>query len=585
MSIQLMLAREDGRPYLAEEGCDPDEATKAAAPATEEAFSNFREDFEQPNDLSKQRWGLIVPEGPEGKRLTELMAPLIAARKEEQGEQPFIFTVPPDMTSSQAADWWGKVYNGKSYNSVALTETNRPRYLLILGDPRQISWEAQQYFSANAYVGRLSFPDDAGYKAYMYKLLAYERAAKIEEKKVRAMFFTVLDGTAATSTGHTGLMKPTIAALEEEYVAKALEAAGLVQLGKDTPVTPEEFLQANESRDPTMLFTISHGIGAAANVEDNERRRIQGAMSFGQGKRITAEDVAGRPFLPGGAWFFFACFSAGTPTRTAYRHWLARLKEAGLAVRQSDIDGVLTSLAKDESFVAALPQAALANPDGPLAVMGHVDLAWTFSFQDGLSKSFRSSRFQNVFRGIVERARIGPSYYDLQRVFNVANNDLTGMLNEEEEARELNRTLADEKDRPLRKAGLWMLRQDLTAYVLLGDPAARIAATASPDEVRKVVANVVTEASDAAAGLSPEDEMGDSPAPTEGDGPLNNVPAAAALGTIDPAKIEAAVFPKIGDEALEAIAKHFGVPRAELDAWMTTYQEAGRAAVRNKNSA
>jgi len=86
MSIQLMLAREDGRPYLAEEGCDPDEATKAAAPATEEAFSNFREDFEQPNDLSKQRWGLIVPEGPEGKRLTELMAPLIAGRRRSHQE-------------------------------------------------------------------------------------------------------------------------------------------------------------------------------------------------------------------------------------------------------------------------------------------------------------------------------------------------------------------------------------------------------------------------------------------------------------------------------------------------------------------
>lgn len=584
MSIQLMLAREDGSPYLSDEGCDPDTAAGSATAIDEFQLLHAREDFSDPNDLAKQHWGLIVPEGTEGQRLAQLMAPLIAARREQQGgDKPFVFTVPPNMTAEAARKWWGSVYNNSSYNGVKLTELNRPRYLLILGDPTEVSWEAQQCFSADAFVGRLSFLNDAGYEAYIHKILAYERAAKAAERKVRAAFYTVLDGTAATSTGDRGLMKPTIAALQENYASNQFPASEILPLGANSPLTPEDFIRALESRYPTMLFTISHGVGAAANVDEMERRRIQGAMSFGQGKRITGEDVANRPFLPGGAWFFFACFSAGTPTKTAYQHWLASLKQAGLNVRQSDIDGVLTSLAKERSFVAALPQAALANPDGPLAVMGHVDLAWTFSFQDGLSRAFRPSRYHNIFRGIVDHARIGPAYFDLQRVFNFANSELTDMIDSEERARAINEPLPEDKERSLRKAGLWMLRQDLTAYVLLGDPAASVAASASEEEVRNAIPNIVTEKPADVSTTNPSTTS--SPNAFAGDMPDNAPAEPNSLAKVDPAKVEAAVFPKLGDEALEAIAKHFGVPRAELDGWMNTYAEGGRAAVRAKNSA
>lgn len=569
MSIELLLAAQDGTAILSE-GL-PDEAA-VQTPAEEEGeFLGFPQTDKDPNDLLAQRWGLIVPEGDDGDRLEQIMAPLIAFRKEQQdGKDPIVFRAPAGMSAEQAGDWWANVYNDEKIDL-----RDRPRYLLILGDANQISWEAHQRFASSAFVGRLAFPKESGYEAYMHKLLAYERAARKGQQKVRAVFHTVRDGTLATATGYRGLMSPTVAVAKEGLGKNEFQVSEIVDLNENNNVSPEDFLRTAALRDPTMLFSISHGLGMSKDTADEERRRFQGAMSFGGGKKITADDVAAKPFLPGGAWFFFACFSAGTPAKTAYEHWLQSLKDAGMKVKQSDIDAVLTSLAQ-ESFVAALPQAALANPDGPLAVMGHVDLAWTFSFQDG-SKKFRPSRFHGIFQGLVDHSRVGCSFYDLQRVFVDANADLTNMINEDERARQRNTPLADAATRPLKKAGLWMLRQDLTAYVLLGDPAARLAAPATPEEVRTVPSIVTTKASSAApsADVKPEPSASAGDTPTFAETPI----ATKSLATVDPARIEDAVFATVGGEAMEAIAKHFGVARGDLDAWVAAYRKGGRAAV------
>jgi hypothetical protein len=577
MAIELLLADEEGRPFLSE-GL-PDEAAAPEKEEEEAGFFGFPQIDKDPNDLKAQPWALIVPEGPEGKRLEEIVAPLRAFRKEQQGKDPIVFRAPAGMSAEQAGEWWATVYNSED---IALRD--RPRYLLILGDANLISWESQQRFASSAFVGRLAFAKEAGYEAYMHKLLAYERAALSGPQKLRAMFHTVRDGTAATSIGHRGLMSPTVAAAQEGLGKNEFQVDKIVDLNENGPLSPDDFLRAAALRDPTLLFSISHGLGMSAETAEEERRRFQGAMSFGQGKKITADDVANKPFLPGGAWFFFACFSAGTPAETAYRHWLQNMKDAGVNVRQSDIDAVLTSLAREKSFVAALPQAALANPDGPLAVMGHVDLAWTFSFQDA-SKKFRPSRFHGTFQGIVDHSRIGCSFFDLQRVFIDANSDLTDMLDAEERARRKNETLPDAKTRPQKKASLWMLRQDLTAYVLLGDPATRVAAVASAEEVRKVP-SIVTGSATSVERAPTLDTKTEASAPGGATGAFAETPPAMtnSLANIEPARIEEAVFAKVDDEAMNAIARQFSVARGHLDAWIATYKEGGLAAVRAKRS-
>lgn len=182
---------------------------------------------------------------------------------------------------------------------------------------------------------------------------------------------------------------------------------------------------------------------------------MQGAMSFGGGTKITAEDLASRTFLPNGLWFYFACFGAGTPQGSAYHHWLAALRDVGLFGR--NIDGVLASLPGEHEgpFVAALPQAALANPHGPLAVMGHVDLAWTFSFHDaGTTNKYRPSRFQDIFRTLVDGKRVGAGYFELQRFFNQASVDLATIYDKETRQARHNAAVEEDKQSKIRKATL-----------------------------------------------------------------------------------------------------------------------------------
>jgi hypothetical protein len=214
----------------------------------------------------------------------------------------------------------------------------------------------------------------------------------------------------------------------------------------------------------------------------------------------------------------------------------------------------------EKPFVAALPQSALANPDGPLAVLGHVDLAWSYSFQDYREKSARDrpSRFHDVFRALVDGKRVGNGFHDIHNLFNQASTDLTTIYAQEERARRKGLPPEDEqtaKSKAIKKASLWMLHQDLAAYVLLGDPAARL-------QVER--ARAQTEVASAAVSVSARQEAT----------PREVAPA------VDIDRIEEAVIAMLGgNEAPNAIARRFGVERAELERWAKVYREAGRAAV------
>ena len=66
--------------------------------------------------------------------------------------------------------------------------------------------------------------------------------------------------------------------------------------------------------------------------------------------------------------FLFACFGAGTPDIDQFR-------------KVPDDPSTAVKLAS-EPFVAALPRRLLSHPNGgALAVVGHVDRAWSFSIR------------------------------------------------------------------------------------------------------------------------------------------------------------------------------------------------------------
>lgn len=468
--LELLLSHADDQRPILEKGLPMNAATEAPRPAVRQDLHDFRHDGGDPNSLPDQRWGLVAPEGPIGDRLLEIVAPLRKAREEQQGEPAIVFRAPPGLKDEDVGAWWSEVYGDES-----IDEADRPRYLTMLGDADLLSWELQQRLASDTFAGRICFSSDSDYESYIDKLLRSERDKPADYS--RALYYTVKDGTAATNIGYNGLMVPTIEQSRVGHEKKVFSAREIVEIGDGDNVSADDFISSTHGRTPSMLFTISHGCGAprAGWSSPEEQRLFQGAMSFGQGQKITAEDLRNRPFLPGGLWFYFACFGAGTPNDSAFRHWLAALRDVGLYGR--NIDSVLHSLPseKERPFVAALPQAVLANPNGPLAVMGHVDLAWTFSFQDvGTTNKYRPARFQDIFRTLVDGKRVGAGYFELQRFFNQASVDLSTMYDKDARQKSKGAETEDDKARKIRKATLWMLRQDLSAYVLLGDPAARL---------------------------------------------------------------------------------------------------------------
>jgi hypothetical protein len=400
-----------------------------------------------PSSLRDQGWGVIAPRGDDGDRLLAQLAPLVAHRAREQDGEVAIYRVPPAMTAAESAAWIDRQLIGNAIQAQV------PAYLLIAGGAEQISFELQQALAGQFYVGRLGFADLAGYDAYVAKLLRHEAAAP---SPLRAVYATARDGSPAVELAHRLLMQPCLADAQAQRAARKF-AAEIIALDD-----PQQLVAAAAA--PSVVFSCSHGAGAPAAGWGSpaRRRQLQGALSFG----FDAEQVARTPFAPGGAWLMFACFAAGTPARSAYAPWLARLRDAGEFT--DDLAAITASLPDGEPpFVAALPEAALANPDGPLAVIGHIDLAWSYGFvdPDKLSRGERHRRFHELIVQLVRGTRLGLA--------------LTASLGRARQQVEHELALAtadpEHPADPTRLAHRWMVRQDLDGYIALGDPAARVA--------------------------------------------------------------------------------------------------------------
>lgn len=419
-----------------------------------------------PQDLGAQRWGVVVPEGRLGDRLLALVDPLIRHRERQQGAPVRVHRVPPGLDGVAATRWRDEVYSPEGLSTLEV-----PRYLLLLGDLDEVSLELQQVLGAEAFCGRLALSQDAAYEAYVHKVLRWERES-LALDAVSVLSHTAHDGTRATSATWRGLVKPALAQLEEDRGAGRLAIDSTRDEGDIFDPDPAVLL-ASAAQPGLVLMTVSHGQGAPPGGWSSARvqRERQGALVFGQGLAIEAEHVASRPFAPGGCWFAMSCFGAGTPRRSLYHAWLRRLAEAGGYA--SPASAVLASLPIEGApgFVSAVAASALANPDGPLAVLGHMDLAWTFGFQDidGMS---RASRFTDLLRAAAQGRRFGTALRQLSAHFGLANLALTMDYDREEQASALGTAWTPD---PIRRARLWMQRQDLGGFVLLGDPAARLA--------------------------------------------------------------------------------------------------------------
>jgi hypothetical protein len=613
--LDLLLAHgDDGSPIL-DHAADAGSAAAQARPVARRDERFLADITAGANDLVRQGWAVVAPAGAEGARLEALVQPLIRARAEDQQADVLSIRVPPGMDTTAATAWKKDVYPALYGED----EARRPRYLLILGDLDGVSLDTQQVLAQDGLPGRLACATDAGYGAYVDKVLRWQRTPPAHER-ARAVFYTVHDGSRATAAGHAKLIQPCHdrCARTARDKPRAFPASAVEAHGAQTP-DPGELLALAAVRHPSVLLSMSHGLGPPRRRpwSPAEARAHQGAMSFGTEGAIAGHDVASAPFLPGGLWVYFACFGAGTPRTSAYHHWLDMLAHHGMA-DLGPVSATLRGLDAGGGFISGLAKAALANPDGPLAVLGHIDLAWSYSYEElrvaggetdrRVTGSNRSLNFFQLMSKLVAGERAGAASFALRHPLGEVGTELNAYYDR------CQRTGAVEGATPsdaLALGNLWMLHQDLRGYALLGDPAVRLA-LASPgarsersadrdrsverergtgSELRAPTADGPVQRAGTPRQEASRERGGDlDAAPLHAGGNRGGDLDAAPLqdasrdrgderdaGALD--RLEQAAIAIAGGDSPGVHAAQLGVPRSEVAEAAKVYREAGRAAL------
>ena len=221
-------------------------------------------------------------------------------------------------------------------------------------------------------------------------------------------------------------------------------------------------------------------------------------------------------------------------------------------------------------FTSGIAQAALANPDGPLAIVGHIDLAWSYSYEElevessggghGIKGSNRSQNFTDLLSLLLsDRQRVGVSMLKMQHQLMDVGTELNRRYNAcKERGVEPEGASAEER---LALGNLWMLRQDLQGYVLLGDPAARLplatdAGPSAAERRQRMLSGMMGGRSSSAGARSS---------------------AASAGGRLE--TIEKAVLQVANGEDVDDVASEAGFGSRELKRWRDIYCRAGQRAL------
>jgi hypothetical protein len=473
-ALHLLLTDADEHRPILEAGLEAEAAWQAPKPKQlprrAESPTLERPDA-APNDLEAQRWGVVAPQGEEGEAFLQALAPLLDHREQEQGAPVRRYRVPPTQDAAAAVRWRDEVYRAED-----VPQEERPKYLLLLGDLHHVSIELQHVLAHSAFVGRIHFsqasgaPDLEGYAAYANKVLSYEtRTASAEAPDV--LLYTAQDGSQATRLGHQFLVEPCRELIEKRWKPKRPGMS--LQLLPYDSTGPEGLLRAAGEARAGVMLSVAHGLGQPRHgwASDEEQRARQGALSIAPGHVLTGDLLRSTPFLPGGMWFCLACFGAATPPRSTFQPWLESLAQQRAYAGRPE--AVLRSLPRPGArpFLAALPQAVLANSNGPLAVVGHSDLAWAFGFMEPLASQSRASRIASTLEVMANGSRAGVALDALMRFYRDVNDSLMADYQARQDS--LVSGSPDPVD-PRSHGYKWMLRNDLRGYLLLGDPAVRL---------------------------------------------------------------------------------------------------------------
>lgn len=401
-----------------------------------------------PRNLSESGWGVLFAHGEDATPLKKALHELLELRREQAGDLYQELSVLAGESKSQFLD-------RHQAQPGPVDPRKLPYYILIVADPQAVPFHFQRQMALQFAVGRIHFDRLDDYARYARSVVEAE-AGQLALPR-RAAFFAPRnpdDPSTQLSCQHLAQPLADHAALHESgwrqqsLLGQKATKAELVRL-------------LHGEAAPALLFTAGHGLafpkghpgqlahqGALLCQDWPGPIQWKGEGAIPRDFFLSAQDVPSDAQVKGLLSFHFASFSAATP------HYDC-LAEPGY--KRSEIAPI--------GFAAALPKRLLSHPKGgALAYVGQAGRGW------GFSNPWDSQDQLAVFEGTLRRLLQGHPVGSAMECFKQRHAELSRML-----AQRLRDMEGDDRPDQQEVAGLWTAYQDARSYLIMGDPAVRLA--------------------------------------------------------------------------------------------------------------